>query len=382
MKHKSILFVTTISRTVEAFLFPHIDYFVKKGFRVGVASNMDVHHLHSLEKIGVTLHHVPFSRSVLNKGNLASYKIIQSVLPQYQLLHVHTPIASFITRMASSKHHDVIYMAHGFHFNENSSCLTNLIYRLCEAIAGFKTTKLVVTNTEDLAAAQKIITKKKIHYVHGVGLNVNEYDKQHFSAEDLLRMKASLGIEMNRKVITHVAEFNENKRQIDIVNACVLLKQRMDNFTIVLIGQGDHFDRIQQQIRDRQLDKYMMCLGFRKDVPDILSMTDIGLLISIREGLPRSIMEMMAMKIPVIATDIRGNRDLVFNGETGYLVPIKDPEQIADKCFYLLNDDNKIKTFGENARKVVEDQFSIEKVLHEMELIYKELYKKSDNTFS
>lgn len=370
MRNKRILFVATISRTIEAFLVPHIRYFLKKGYQVGAAANLDGHQLHQLQQEGVTLHHVSFSRTVFAKNNAAAYSAIKKVIQQYDILHVHTPIASFLTRLASSKKHYVIYMAHGFHFNENGGTLTNTLYKLGEAAAGLKTTKLVVTNTDDRDAARTFMPKKKIHFVHGVGLNVQEYDQNFFSMKDRQQLKQELGLRDDRKVLTHIAEFNSNKRQIDLIEACRLLKEKTSDFTLLLVGHGDQREYIQQQIAIWKLEDHVRCLGFRKDIPAILSVTDIGLLVSIREGLPRSVMEMMAMQVPVVATNIRGCRDLVDHEQTGFLVPIKSPLHIAECCFQLITDENKAKAFGEKARKKVEQQFSIETVLKELESIY------------
>lgn len=370
---KKVLFVTTIVRTVEAFLIPHIQYFIRKGYKVGIATNTENKNLNHLEKIGVNIHHVPFSRTVIDKDNLTSFKMLKNIIKQYQILHLHTPIASFLTRMVSSKNQIVIYSVHGFHFNENGTWLSNLLYKILEKAMGLKTKKLIVTNKDDLAIAKKIVAEKKIHYVHGVGLDTKVYDDNNFSEKTKQQMKLELGLDLDRKIITHVAEFNDNKRQIDLVDACELLKEKMENFTFLLVGRGENFEMIQKIIRERRLDTYMKCLGFRTDITDILSITDVGLLISIREGLPRSVMEMMAMKIPVIATNIRGNRDLVVNGGNGYLIPIKDPSQIAKKCHLLLNNEDLSKQFGEKGREIIQHQFSIDNVLREMELIYKEL---------
>ena len=371
---KKVLFVTTISNTIESFFIPHIHYFLSKGFEVGVATNIEDNNLESLAKLGVAIHHVPFSRKLIDKANLSAYKILKGIIKKYHILHLHTPISSFITRIGSSKNHKVIYTAHGFHFNEHGMWLTNFLFFSAERLAGLKTNKLIVINTDDLVAAKNIVSKKKLHHVNGVGLDISIYQTDKFSEEEKQKVKLELGLEPDEKVITHIAEFNDNKRQIDVVNVCELLKeQKTQKFTILLIGTGENMDKIQKHINDRNLERYIKCLGLRRDVPRILSITDIGLLVSLREGLPRSIMEMMAMKIPVIATNIRGNRDLIEHGVNGFLVPIKDVSQITEKCLYLLNNETISMQFGERGREKIENQFSIEKILHQLEVIYKEM---------
>ena len=374
MMKKKVLFVTTISNTIEAFFIPHIHYFLSKGFEVGVATNTEDNALECLAELEVTIHHIPFSRKLIDKANLSAYKVIKRIIKRYHILHLHTPISSFITRIASSKNHKVIYTPHGFHFSEHGMWFTNFLFFSAEKLAGLKTDKLIVINTDDLVAAQNIVPKKKLHHVNGVGLDIRTYQADKFSEQEKQQIKLELGLEPSEKVITHIAEFIDRKRQIDVVNACELLKeQTTQKFTILLIGTGENRDKIQKDIKDRNLEEYIKCLGLRRDIPRILSITDIGLLVSIREGLPRSIMEMMAMKVPVIATNIRGNRDLIENGVNGYLVPIKNAPQIAGKCLDLLTNESLSIQFGELSRKKIENQFSIEKVLHQLEVIYKQM---------
>ncbi|MGG4488684.1 glycosyltransferase family 4 protein [Metabacillus idriensis] len=371
--NKSVLFVTTISRTVEAFLIPHILYFLEKGYKVGVASNTQDNKLEELAELGVSIHHVPFSREITDKRNAGSYRIINKIIQQYHILHLHTPISSFVTRMAASKEHSIIYTAHGFHFNENGTWVTNFLFSAAEKLAGFKTNKLIVTNQDDLTAAHKVISKHKIQFVGGVGVDTSVYNIDNYSDSEKKNLKDELNLDPNKRVITHIAEFNQNKRQIDVVEACEILKQKTDNFIILLVGEGDDFRDIQKQIYDRKLDEYIKCLGFRGDIPRILSITDIGLLVSIREGLSRSVMEMMAMNIPVIATNIRGNRDLITNEENGYLVPIKNPSLLALRCCQLINNRTLCKQYGEAGKSKIEHQHSINHVLEQMEMVYREL---------
>ena len=104
MMNKKVLFVTTISRTVEAFFIPHIHYFLKKDLKSGLHLILKIT-LENLEDLGVTIHHVPFSRKLIDKTNVVSYRIIKNIIKHYHILHLHTPISSFVTRIASSKKH-------------------------------------------------------------------------------------------------------------------------------------------------------------------------------------------------------------------------------------------------------------------------------------
>ncbi|TDL32513.1 glycosyltransferase family 1 protein [Jeotgalibacillus sp. S-D1] len=372
MRNK-ILFVTTIARTVEAFLIPHIQYFLDKGFEVGVATNTENGPVECLTRLGVKVHHVPFSRTLIDWNNFKAYKEIKSVCRDYPIVHLHTPIASFLTRMASTKKQITIYTAHGFHFNENEHWSKNLFYKAMEKIAAFKTTKIIVTNNDDLKEAGNLFSAAKIDHVHGVGIDTDQFCSAHFSQQHRYQIKKELGINSTSKVITHIAEFNENKRQIDVVGACERLKKQSDDFVILLIGKGSNEELIKDVIEKKNLSKWIKCLGFVSDVPSVLSITDIGLLVSLREGLPRSVMEMMAMKIPVIGSNIRGIRDLVEDGKNGFLIPVKSPGRLADACCELLQDQELAEKFGEYGRVKIEQYYSLPIVLQEMETIYQQL---------
>lgn len=357
---------------MQAFLLPHIRYFLDQGYRVGVAANTDAESLQQLTEIGVAVHHVPFSRKVLCRKNWAAFKRIKKVSNGYAILHLHTPIAAFLTRMAASKHHRILYMVHGFHFHKGGRAPVNWLYMLVEKLAGLRKQTIVVTNQDDLAAARKLLSNNRIHYVHGVGIDTKRFKKRIQSKEEKKKRKAALGIDEDVHIITHIAEFNDNKRQLDVVHACALMKKERSDFVVLLVGSGESESRIRQSIPEHGLDHHIKCLGFRTDIPDILGITDIGLLVSIREGLPRSIMEMMAHRIPVVATNIRGSRDLVENGETGWLVPVKTPEAIAKKCLLLLENKQLARQMGERGHERIEAHFSLPSVLREMEYIYGE----------
>lgn len=268
----------------------------------------------------------------------------------------------------------MVYTAHGFHFNENGSSISNFIYKTMEKIAATKTDKLVVINKDDYEIGKSIIDPSKLQYIKGVGVDMNEYNKDIIDDKEKIAFKRELGINRDTKVITHIAEINSNKRQIDTVLAAEKLREMYgDNFVVLLAGRGPLHESIKEKIQELGLEKYVKCLGFRNDINKILSITDIGMLISLREGLPKSVMEMMAMKIPVLLTNIRGNRDLVKHNENGILVDIKSPNQIAEGWHRILTDSILANQFKEKSYNKILNAYSLEKVLYNLGRLYDEL---------
>ncbi|TDT79871.1 glycosyltransferase involved in cell wall biosynthesis [Bacillus sp. AG1163] len=374
---KRALVVTTVSGTIKAFLIPQIELLKKQGFEVDVATNITgkIEEFSNLLD-GVKIHDVPFNRNAKSLENVRAYRIIKGIIRdgEYDLIHVHTPIAAFLTRLASTRRNKVIYTAHGFHFNENGSNISNLIYKTMEKIAAKKTDRLIVINQDDYETGKSIISSKRLRYIKGVGVDVQKYNQDVLNEDEKMEFKQSLGIEKNKKVITHIAELNGNKRQIDAVLAAGKFKEIYgDNFVLLLVGRGPMLKSIQDEIKNLELDKYIKCLGFRNDISKILSITDVGMLISLREGLPKSVMEMMSMKIPVVATNIRGNRDLIKNKENGILVDIKKPNQIAEAWNEIFSNPNMRRRFIEKSYDKICKEYSLEIILSDLEKLYEEM---------
>ena len=113
-------------------------------------------------------------------------------------------------------------------------------------------------------------------------------------------------------------------------------------------------------------------LGYRRDINNLVGLSDLSVASSFQEGLPINLIEAMAMGNPIVATDVRGNNDAVEDGVNGYLVPVGDSGMMAEKILELMNDREKLRTFGENGLDMVRD-FSTENVNREMLTIYSNL---------
>ncbi|MGY0691500.1 glycosyltransferase family 4 protein [Virgibacillus sp. FSP13] len=366
------LIVTTLDRQVSLFLLPHIDLLRGMGYQVSVATSLANQSQLEERHPAVDFRHIPFSRSIRSPLNIRAFRKIRKLMLQekFDFVHVHTPIAAFITRLAAPKRQKMIYTAHGFHFNENGSTLTNRLFYFAEKIAARKTDQLIVMNEEDYQKATEFMSLDKIHHIHGIGVDSAYFNKDYSTEAETAQRKEMLGIPKNHKVITHIAEFNENKRQIDVVQATEQLKEVYKDFVILLVGDGVLSDEIKRELKDRELGAYVRCLGFREDIRDILSVTDIGLLVSLREGLPKSLMEMKAMQMPIIVTDIRGNRELVEDGRNGFIVPVKSPKKLMHALHTLLEDEKLCREMGRNGRREVVMKYDVQLILKQTKKVY------------
>lgn len=378
-----ILYVTTISNTVNAFLIPHIKMLIEQGHQVDVAFNIKNPLKQEIIDMGCKVHVLEFKRSPFNKGNYRAYKNLKKIIKneKYDLVHTHTPVASTIVRLAckNMKNIRVFYTVHGFHFLKGSQLKNWLLYYPIEKWLSRYTDCLITINEEDFnTSINKNFKANKIKLVHGVGIDLNKFDPQ--TTEKKIQMRKEYGYKEDDFILFYAAELNHNKHQdllIDLVN---ILKDKIPNIKLLLAGNGILENQYKEQVKQLGLCDNIDFLGYRYDVPNLLMLSDVAVASSKREGLPVNIMEAMATGLPLVVTDVRGHRDLVDNGENGYVIGCNDVEVFAKSIVKLYEDEKLRYKFGRRGLELVQ-KYSLESVLKEMESIYVETldYKQQFN---
>ena len=320
---KKILYITTISDTINAFLVPHIKSLVEQGYKVDCAANIVEEFSEELIDIGVQIFEVPFTRNPLDINNLKAFKKLKKIQENnnYDIVHVHTPIAGMYGRMLKLKFKSLktIYTVHGFHFYKGAPLLNWLIYYPIEKIMANFTDSMITMNSEDYERAN-LFNVKNVYKVNGVGLDLEKYNSNLFDKNEV---RKKLNLKENDFVIIMIAEVNKNKNHKQMIEAVEILKNRNIDVKVFCLGTGILFDKVKQEIKNKNLENNIHMLGYRNDVNEIICASDIGILMSYREGLPRNIMELMACGKPVIGTNIRGIRDLIKDALNGYLVEVE-----------------------------------------------------------
>lgn len=299
-----------------------------------------------------------------------AYKSLLRILREkdIKVLHCNAPIGGVLGRICGKikKVDTVIYTVHGLHFYNGLNIVKYYIFYLIEASLARLSDIIITINEEDFAAMSKISQSckhLKVFKVHGVGIDTDVYDKMQV---DRLKVRKSLGINDNEFLIITTGDINKNKNQRVIIEALSILNNKQVHFLIC--GTGN-ISKIKKLIRKRKLERNVHVLGFRDDIPSLLKSADLFVLSSYREGLPRSIMEAMAVGLPCVVSDIRGNRDLIDNGLGGILCDSRDSAQFADAIQYVYTNESCRKQYGiYNLEKI--KQFDIKVVKKEIQAIY------------
>lgn len=367
---RKILYVTTVSRTINAFLIPHIEMLLKSGYKVDCACGVDKPIDKRLLAKGVKIYELPFSRNPLAIGNFKAFRRLLDIqrINEYDVIHVHTPIASIYGRLIKRTFPEIktIYTAHGYHFYKGGSKLGWLMYYPIEKIMARYTDVTININREDYEVTKKRLKPNKCYLVSGVGLNLKAYKK--ILEEEKMTIRSNLGLVEEDFIVIMIAELNENKNQIQLIKSLELLKDDYPNIKAISVGEGDQLQELKEEAKKRGIEKNIMFLGFREDINDLINISDIGVLLSYREGLPRTIMELMANGRKVIASNTRGCKDIVWNENVGTLVNIGDYKETAKaiKNYFLENN----KTF--QVPDEIED-YNIENIVGKLNDIYEEI---------
>lgn len=190
-------------------------------------------------------------------------------------------------------------------------------------------------------------------------------------------IKEKYGISQDKFVITCVANLRAVKGHKYLINALHILKTRGFNFEALFVGDGSLYQELKDLSISYNLENSIHFLGRRKqeEVQEILSISDIFVLPSLVEGLPTSIVEAMASKCPVVATDVGGIPEIVKDKKTGFLVPPQDANAIADKIEILLKDSKLSGKMGESGVERVKKNFTIDRMVKSYENLYKNIAK-------
>lgn len=372
---KRVLFVATLVRWhINMFHKPYIRWFHEQGWQVDVAANNDYENKEDCVIPCCDHYHcIPFERSPYRKENIEAYRQLKALLDRehYDIIHCHTPMGSVITRLAAgstrNKGTKVIYTAHGFHFYDGAPLQNWLFYYTVERILAHRTDLLITMNQEDYRNASRF-KAKQVALVNGVGMDMSRFTLA--DETERAEMRQQLGLGKDDTFAISVAQLIPRKNHTVLIQA--VQKLRDPHFHLFICGDGFQEEELTQYIKDMGVEAQVHLLGFRNDVDKLCRCADLFLFASLQEGLPVAVMEAMASGLPIIASKIRGNIDLIDPGKGGYLVSPNDSDGFAEAIRSLLADkDAQARMKAYNLEKV--QSYSIDAVVEQMAQLYRGL---------
>lgn len=353
-----VLLTATVQSHICQFHKPLAEVLHEHGCEVHVAARDNL-----AEKNGLKLDfadkvfNIPFARSPKSQDNIQAYKQLKKIIDEehYDVIHCNTPMGGIVTRLAARdarKHGTkVFYTAHGFHFYHGAPKKNwMLFYPIEKFFAEHFTDKLITITTEDFKLAREKFLCQ-VEHIHGVGVDEKRYYP--VSKEEQLRLREELGFTAGQKIILCVGELLPNKNQKMAIHAMKEIVKQYPDAQLLIAGNGPEKENLEEEIRNCGLEQNVKMLGYCTYLENYQRITDVLVACSHREGLPLNLVEAMLTANPVVASINRGHRELIRNGENGYLV--KNDSEMAEKVVRLFIDvdlynqiKNKSREFAQN----------------------------------
>ena len=323
---KKALIVTTVSGFLFQFEKENVKILQSLGYEIHYASNFSnpVYGKDNkpLESMNIVKHQIDFVRSPYDiVKNVHAYRQLEKLLSEidFNIIHCHTPMGGVLTRLAAhnqSKKRNkttfkMIYTAHGFHFYSGAPIINWMCYYSIERLLAHYTDVLITINSEDYERAKKfkLHNHGKVFLIHGVGIDIDKYKVTNINQ---LEKRRELGISPNDFVFLSIGELSKRKNHQLVIKACRSLSN--NNFKYLICGEGSEKNKLEMLIDKENLNDNIMLVGYRNDIPELLSISDCFIFPSLQEGLSVAMMEAKAAGLPIICTPIRGNTDLYEDG--------------------------------------------------------------------
>ncbi|WP_299429829.1 glycosyltransferase [uncultured Meiothermus sp.] len=368
-----LLMVATTSLFFTEFLLPYAAHFRRLGWQVdGAAAGAPG--CEQSKAVFDQLFDVQMSRKAQDPRNvLLAMRELHSLVKRegYDIVHVHTPIAAFVTRLAlrgwlASGRGRLIYTAHGFHFHPHGHPLKNALFYSLEWLVKRYTDYLVVMNETDRRVAHRLVGSARTVYMPGIGVDLDFYSSRRVAPEQVAQLRASMGLDPHQPYFLMVAEFIPRKRHQDALRAFAHLGEPSAH--LVLAGEGVLLEEMKAYAAKLGITQRVHFLGFRRDIPALIQGAVATLLPSEQEGLPRAIMESFCLGIPAIGADVRGIQELLRDG-AGLLHPVGDVPALVQAMRWVLENPSASQELGRKGQEHVQT-YDLQNVL----ALHEELY--------
>ncbi|PJN89261.1 glycosyltransferase family 4 protein [Bacillus sp. mrc49] len=320
----------------------------------------------SLQKKGIILYQIKdFQRNINVKKDIISIlkltQLLKSIKPD--LVHCHSSKAGAIGRIASFLLgiKDVFYTPHGYFFlNENMNNTKKYTFIWIEKVLSFLSKKIIhVSFSEEKKALDYNVVKKEKSIVIYNGINAISFSKK---------------LDDNpKKVIGTIARMDAQKNPQKFIDIAEEMCYVDDNVEFWYIGSGEYFESINKKIKSQGLENRIRLLGFKPNATEFLSNFDVFLSTSLYEGMPYALIESMSVGIPVVASNVTGNSEIVINGYNGFTFELNDRKEAVDKINRLINDESLRKETSEHSVSEYKKKYSLESMIYQ----YEELYDKN-----
>lgn len=357
---KKILYSASTASHILNFHLPYLQYFHEMGWQVDVAvpSPAKIPYVDNFIEL-------PLEKSLFSVKNLRAVYYVNRLMAtnQYDVISVHTTLASAIIRLAAlligkKRRGKIVNTSHGYFFNERN-IPSKWPYLWVEKLLAHVTDLLMVMNRTDYHLAEKYKLGKSIVSIPGMGLDLTKFTKT--GIKDKKCLKLATGYNADDFLIVYAAEMSKRKNQGELIRAFAIAAARERNIKLLLAGDGVMKDEYYELAQKSGFGERILFLGHVSDMVSLYEICDLVVSTSRCEGLPFNVIEAMACGLPIIASRIKGHVDLLDELEEDCLFDLGDELALANRVQAFYQHDELREQVGQANRRNVR-RYSLETV--------------------
>jgi glycosyltransferase involved in cell wall biosynthesis len=289
-------------------------------------------------------------------------------------VHTHTAKAGFLGRLAAAMVGSpiIIHTVHGVTFHAHLPPATRWFYLMLERLAARFTDQFVAVgeDVKNIYLRSGVGSAPEYETIYS-GMPLKDYlDAGQMSEGDRMALRRELGYEPHHRVVLMAARLEERKGHIYLFEAVHRLQPYHPDLRVLILGKGAHRAELESRCRALGIDHIVAFLGHRHDLPRVLAASDISVLTSLWEGLPRVLVQSAAAGKPILTFDVEGAWEIVRDGRNGYVVPSRDIDTFTRRLDVLLRERDRARALGEAGRQRVSEQWEIETMLERLDDLY------------
>jgi glycosyltransferase involved in cell wall biosynthesis len=293
---------------------------------------------------------------------------------RYQIVHTHTAKAGFLGRLAAAivGAPTIIHTVHGVTFHEHLPAWQRTFYLLLERIAARFTHQFVAVGEDvrNIYVKEGIGSPQAYETIYS-GMPLQEYlEAGRMSDTEREALRAELGVTPERRVVVMAARLEERKGHRFLFEAVQRLADRHPELLVFVVGDGSHRKALERQCEELGIASRVRFLGHRLDLARVLAASDISVLTSLWEGLPRVLVQSAAVGRPILTFDVEGAWEVVRDGRNGFVVPSRDVDRFTQRLETLLVERERARELGEAGRLQVGEQWTVETMLDRLDDLY------------
>jgi glycosyltransferase involved in cell wall biosynthesis len=350
-----LIHVTTADMSLDWLLGSQLEAFADAGFEV-MGASAPGSHVEAIEARGIrhlALEHA--TRAMAPGEDLLALRELHGLFRREQptIVHTHNPKPGLYGRLAAraARVPVVVNTIHGLYALPDDPLPKRAVVYGLERIAATCSDAELLQNPEDLPVLERLgVPRRKLH-VLGNGVDLTRFARAALAPERVDATRAQLGLAPDDVVVGAVGRLVREKGYFELFEAVRRARESCPRLRLVVIGpaEPEKADAISQAEIDQATAAGVIFLGHRDDVDQLYGVMDLYVLASHREGFPRSAMEAAAMGLPIVATDIRGCRQVVDHGRSGLLVPLGDVDRLAEALTIVVGDPERRRAMSRAA---------------------------------